>query len=139
MFDANLFFETLNWAWSFGLTFMVLFLTYYLWQSYGSLGWKTFFFDRPEAEQFAIAILVADFGANIVRVTTAVWRTVGADLATLNGPTAYLLLTGSVIGTAGILCKLRIVSTIRFGNWPWLSCAGCIVALVLYQYLIRGN
>lgn len=138
MIDANLFFETLNWAWTFALAFMVMFMFHYLWEKFNEIGWRTFLFDRPTAEQFAIAICVADLGAWMVRGATAIWRTVGADLTTLNGLTAYVLIIGAVIGTIGILCKLRVVSKFRFGNWPWYLCSVCIALLIVYQYVIRG-
>jgi hypothetical protein len=127
-----LFYETINGAWTIALCFMIVFLLHYLYDTWRTIGLRSFLFERPIPEQFAIAILIADSGNLMVRGSTWAWRTIGADVATVSGPIAWGLLLGATIGTAGILCKIRIVTVVRFGHWPWLACLCSVLTFVLF-------
>lgn len=131
MIDANLFYETINGAWTIALCFMIAFVVHYLYDIWRTIGLRSFLFERPLPEQFAIAILIADAGNLMVRGSTWAWRTTGADLNTIHGPVAWGLLAGATVGTLGILCKLRIVSIARHGHWPWVTCLCSVVAFVV--------
>lgn len=130
MINTNLFYQTINGAWTIALGFMILFLLHYLYDVWRTVGIRSFLFNRPLPEQFAIAILIADGGNFMVRSSTWAWRTVGADVDKVGGPIAWGLLAGAAIGTLGILCKLRIVSIVRFGHWPWVTCLCTVLVFV---------
>lgn len=133
-FNAGLIYETLNGAWSIALGFMVVFVLFYLREIARSISLRTFLFNQTLPEQFAVAIFVADAGNLIVRGATWAWRATGsADLGTLGGPLFWAVVFGGVLGTLGILCKLRVVSIARFGHWPWATCLACVLMFVAYQ------
>lgn len=135
-FSAALLLETLNGAWTIALTFIVVFVLFYLYEIFRGLSVRVFLFDRPLPEQFAIAILIADAGSWIVRGSVWMWRRLGADPRLLEeGGLFWCLIIGGTLGTIGILCKLRILSIARFGHWPWVTCAAIVAAYVLQRLI----
>lgn len=135
-FSAGLIFETLNGAWTIALSFILVFVLFYLYERWRTLNWRTFLFNGSLPAQFAVAILIADFGNWMVRGATWIWRESGADLSVLDGLPFYGVLIGAAIGTIGILCKLRVMSIARFGHWPWMACATVTVAFVVIKLII---
>lgn len=127
MISANLTYETINGAWTIGLLFMEVFLIRYLFEVWREVGWHSLIFNRPLPEQFAIAILINDLGNLLVRASTWAWRTIGTDLQIIEWPIAIGVIGGAAIGTLGILCKLRVVSMVRYGHWPWLTAAASML------------
>jgi len=129
--NANTFYEILNGSWSIALSFVVVFLLIYLYGIARTISLRTFLFNQTLPEQFAIAILVADFGHGVVRGGTWLWRTWGAG--PMPGWLGGVIISGALIGTAGILCKMRVISVARFGHWPWIVCTLTMLAFLAYQ------
>lgn len=128
--NANLLYETVNYAWAMVSAFMIAFLIRYLYDLHRESGWQSLF-DRPQSEQLAVAILFADGGNMIDRLARGAWRTIGGDLQTVNMALVALILIGSTFGMLGVLCKLRVVSIARHGHWPWVTCASITLAFVV--------
>lgn len=134
--NANLTYETINGAYTIVLSFMVVFLVRYLYEIWRITGWRAFVFDRNKPEtmalQLAVAILIADGGNLILRASTGLWRVLGGDLSKLGPVTAFIILLSAVMGATGIMCKLRVVSIVRYGHWPWVTCLIAVVVFVVF-------
>ena len=131
--NANLIFETLNGAWTIALTFVIIFVLFYLYEISREVTLRTFLFDKSLPEQFAIAILISDLGNWLVRGSTWAWRNSGADLGHLHGAPFIGVVLGAFISTVGVLCTLRILSIVRFGRWPWIACIAAVVIYISMQ------
>lgn len=139
--NANLFFFTLNNAWTMALTFVVIIAAIYLIEVVREDGWREVWsrlhnVSRPTAEQLAVAILITDLGNWMVRGSTAVWRKSGGGLGALEGFVMWTILIGAFLGAAGILCKVRVISLPRFGHWPWLACSIAMVAVAAATVMV---
>ena len=129
--NANTLYETINYAWAIVSAFMIAFMLRYLYDTHHTFGWRSLLFNRPQSEQFAIAILIADGGNMVDRLARGAWRTIGGDLQTVNVALTAMILLASTIGMMGVLCKLRVVSIARHGHWPWVTCASVTLAFVI--------
>lgn len=125
----NSFLSIVNGAWAIMLTFFIVFLLHYLWTAIPRVQWRDWFGGHPGAAQVAVAILIADIGNWIVRGSVWIWRETGA----VDPLPEWLIASiafGACIGTWGMLCKLRVFSLERFGQLPWMVCAGITVLFV---------
>ena len=135
MIDLNTFLSIVNGTWTIMLSFFIVFLLFHLWEVRQTFHLHDWFLDQPKGAQVAVAILVADVGNWIVRGAVWVWREVGAPTPLPEWLVALISL-GALIGTVGMLCKLRVFSMVRFGHAPWLFCvaaAATFVGVKLFQ------
>lgn len=123
MISANILYETINYGWALISACMIVFLLSFLVGRVRREGWRGLVFNRPEPEQFAVAILIADGGNMLDRLGRGAWRSIGGDLDTVSGFILLAILGGSAMGMLGVLCKLRVVSIARYGHWPWITSA----------------
>lgn len=129
MIDLNTFLSIVNGTWTIMLAFFIVFLIFHLWEVRRTFDWSDWFLDQPKGAQVAVAILVADFGNWIVRGAVWVWRETGAQQPLPDWAVASIAI-GALIGTVGMLCKLRVFSIVRFGHAPWLFCAAAAAIFV---------
>lgn len=116
------------------LAFFIAFLLHHLWETRRSIDWSDWFLDQPKGAQVAVAILIADIGNWIVRGVVWVWRETGA-VTPLPDWVVGGIAFGALIGTVGILCKLRVFSIVRFGHAPWIACAAATMIFVAVKLL----
>lgn len=132
MIDLNLFLSIVNGAWTIMLSFFILFLLHYLWESRAEIELQDWFLSQPRPTQVAVAILVADLGNWAVRGMVWIWREVGAPQPLPD----WLIIgigAGAFVGTIGMLCKLRVFTMPRFGHAPWIACAAATTAFIIVK------
>lgn len=136
--NANVLYETINFAWAVVSAFMIAFLLIYLYGTFREVGLKAFIFDRPQPEQFAVAILITDTGNMIDRLARGSWRLIGENLDVVNGLIVIGIIGGSTMGMIGLLCKLRVTSSIRYGHGPWVTAAITTAAFIVFWIEYRS-
>lgn len=132
MIDLNTFLSIVNGAWTIMLAFFVVFLLHHLWEARHNIDWADWFLDQPKGAQVAAAILIADIGNWIVRAVVWAWRETGAASPLPDWVVAGIAF-GALVGTVGILCKLRVFSIVRFGHAPWIACAAVTLLFVVFK------
>lgn len=125
MIDLNTFLSIVNGAWTIMLAVFVVFLMNHLWETRGT---------DSEGRAVAVAILIADVGNWIVRGSVWVWREVGAPTP-LPDWLIGLIGFGALVGTIGMLCKLRVFSIARFGHAPWVACAVAVLVFIVVKLI----
>jgi hypothetical protein len=135
--QLNLMLVVINWCWSIILGAFIAFMAFYFWERRNEVRslWK-WLFGRPIPEQFAVAVLIADVGNQIVRLTVAIWREMTGGAEVMQGGFVLFILIGGVIGTFGILCKMRVASYARFGHKPWVTVTIFTAAFCAWRWLI---
>ncbi len=140
--NVNVLFEIVNGAWAIGLTFFIIFLIHYLFENRIDRDmtfwqWVSGAHQSPSviAAQVAVALLISDTGNWIVRGSVWIWRETTGGAGTIPPAFIWPIMIGGSIGAIGILCKLRVFSRQRFGNWPWLTCGCTLVLFVAYKLL----
>lgn len=131
--DINKFLSIVNGAWTIMLTFFIAFLLNHLWEVRRTFSISDWFLNENKGTQVAVAIMVADLGNWIVRGAVWIWREVGAP-EPLPGWLIGWIAFGAVVGTLGMLCKLRVFSIVRFGHGPWLACTGATAIFLLVKF-----
>lgn len=135
-FDPSLMLELINGGAMVLSMFFLVFLGMYLWREVRArkLTLNDWVHGRfPVSINLAIAILVFDFGALIRAHVIWVWRSFyGAeDFGSIQ---AISLTIGAAFMVVGALCKIRAVTRLTFGDWPWLASA--VTALVFLSTTI---
>lgn len=83
----------------------------------------------PPSVNLAVAIFVFDFGTLIRANVIWVWRRF-YDAADFGPVQVASLIIGAAFMTFGALCKIRAVTRLNYGDWPWLA-AGVAALLFL--------
>jgi hypothetical protein len=131
-FEPSLMLELLNGGNMLLSSFFLVFLAMYLVREARArkLALSDWMLGRlPPSVNLAVAIFVFDFGTLIRANVIWVWRTFyeTADFGTAQ---ALALATGAAFMVVGGLCKIRSVTRITFGDWPWLSAAAVLLAFL---------
>lgn len=132
--NQNFTLELINGA-NFQLT--VFFLSWSIFHLYSefhqrSLTWKSALLLPSVA--FVVALTNEKFGTAVTRGVVWLWRMGGGGIPFSNIQNA-LLIFGACFTCGGLLWLIAIITTRRFGPWPWRIAAAwvsCYVLLSLY-------
>ena len=131
MQDANLLLELSNGSWSILAFCACFFLAFHI-VDIGErrhIHIRRWFSDLPQSLQVAFGVFTVCLGIAITRPAIWFWRfTTGGDLAHFND-IRMPLIAGAVIGSAGLICIIRVVTRPMQANWPWIA---PIVLVALY-------
>lgn len=133
MKNLNFILEQINGAAAL-LTFCLLvFLTFYLWD------WRvykrpaklrTLLVGLPPALALTCVIYLETLGTLITRATVWGWRLSTRGTAPFTSAQLAFLLLGACMTSAAILLMIRLLTSPRFGGWPWK-----LVALIVGGYV----
>ena len=122
--------ESINAAWTVLDICIVIYFTYYLWNSrhYVKLSWRTVWtwsHGLPVYTQAAIAIFIFHLGDTGVRGMVWYLRhqiNEGHPITySFAAPATAFLAVAAFIAGIGLLCKLRVFATPWLGRWVWVG------------------
>jgi hypothetical protein len=139
MSNLNFILEQANGSTSI-LTFALLvFLTFYLWDwlRYKKMNlWTALFVGLPPAIALAVILYLEKIGTLMTRSVVWVWRMGGGKTPFTETETIFLL-GGAVLTALGLLLMIRLLTSPRFGAWPWLASAGAAIAYLAVNTVLH--
>jgi len=127
--------EMANGIWTIVSVWLVIFLAYHLIMvSAQRRIWRRGL-KIPLSIQLAIGIWIVCIGVLVTRAVVWVSRFSNDSFIELRGIETVSFVCGTLIGLAGFMCILRVITRPMLGQWPWLSAMGCCVIYVIWSVI----
>lgn len=89
--------------------------------------------DLPLSMQLAVAVWFSSVGICTTRIIIWWSRFQNDGYVEMQSFDTFGFLIGTMIGLAGFLCLLRVVTRPMLGDWPWTSALTCCALYILWS------
>lgn len=128
--------EMANGVWTIVSIWLVVFLAYHLVKVGAQRRVWKYGLNLPLSIQLAVGIWIVCIGVLVTRAVVWVSRFSNDGFIELKEIETVSFVLGTLVGLAGFMCILRVVTKPMLGHWPWVSALACC-AIYIGWSLVR--